>query len=70
MLTISLDTDTEARLAERARMKGLSEEAFVRLLIGDGLDDLDDIQMATDRLAHRLPPLTSALARQALGLDD
>jgi hypothetical protein len=70
MLTISLDTETEARLAERARAKGLSEEAFVRLLIGDGLDDLDDMQMAVDRLGNRLPPLTSAEARQALGLDD
>jgi hypothetical protein len=70
MLTISLDTETEARLTERARTKGLSEEAFVRLLIGDGLDDLDDTQMAADRLGNPLPPLTNAQARQALGLDD
>jgi hypothetical protein len=70
MLTISLDTDTEARLAEQARTRGLSEEAFVVLLIGDGLDELGDFQMAIDRLDHRLPSLTSAQARQALGLDD
>jgi predicted DNA-binding protein len=70
MLTISLDTDTEARLTEQARTRGLSEEAFVRLLIEDALDERDDIQMATDRLGHPLRPLTSAEARQALGLDD
>ena len=70
MLTFSLDTETAARLADRARTRGLSEEAFVRLLIEDGLDELDDMQMATDRLGHRLPPLTGAQARQALDLDD
>jgi predicted DNA-binding protein len=70
MLTISLDTDTEARLVEQARTRGLSEEAFVRLLIEDGLDERDDIRMATDRLGAPLPTLTIAQARQALGLDD
>jgi predicted DNA-binding protein len=70
MLTISLDPDTERRVAERARTRGLSDAEFVRALIGDGLDDLDDIQMAADRLGRPLPPLTSAQAREALGLDD
>jgi predicted DNA-binding protein len=59
MLTISLDTETEARLAERARTRGLSKEAFIRLLIRDGLDDLDDTQMAAPRLGNPLPPLAN-----------
>ena len=70
MLTLSLDSDTERRLTERARARGLSDVEFIRALIEDGLDDLDDIQMAADRLNCPLPPLTSAQARQALGLDD
>ena len=70
MLTISLDTETEARLAKQARTRGLSEEPFERLLIGDALGDLVDTQMAADRLGNLLQPLTNTQARQALGLDD
>ena len=69
-LTLTLDSPTEQRVAEQARARGMSESAFVRALIGEALDDLDDTQMATDRLTNPLPPLTSAQARQALGLDD
>ncbi len=57
MLTISLDTEIKARITERARTRGLSDEVFVRILIGDGL-------------GNPLPPLTNAQVRQALGLDD
>lgn len=69
-LTLILDPSTEQRVAEQAHARGQSEAEFVRALIGDALDDLEDIQMATDRLTNRLPPLSSAQARQALGLDD
>ena len=69
-LTLTLDTNTEQRVAEFAHARGVSEVEFVQTLIDEGLDDLSDIQMATDRLTNRLPPLSSAQARQALGLDD
>ena len=70
MLSFSLDDDTEKRVAARARAVGLAEVEFLRALIDEALDDLDDIQMATDRLNDPLPPLTSTQARQALGLED
>jgi len=69
-LTLTLDPPTEQRVAEQARVRGMSETAFVRSLIGEALDDLEDIQVAADRLTNPLPPLSSAQARQALGLDD
>jgi predicted DNA-binding protein len=43
---------------------------LVRELIEASLDDLDDIQMAVERLEHPQKPLTGAEARKALGLDD
>ncbi len=70
MPLISLEAATEQRLSERARRAGLSEAELLRTLIEDGLDDLDDIQMAVERLETPLQPLTSAQARQILGLDD
>ena len=70
MLTVVLEADTEQRIAERARKQGISEVNLIRKLIEDSLDDLDDIQMAAERLSDPLPPLTSAEARKALGLED
>jgi predicted DNA-binding protein len=69
MLTIELEPEIERRVAERARNRGMSEADFVRALIEASLDDLDDVQMAAERLEHPLPPLTSAEARKVLGLD-
>jgi predicted DNA-binding protein len=70
MTTITLEPGTEQRIAERARRCGMSEADLIRTLIEEALDDLDDVQMATDRLNAPLQPLTSAQARQALGLED
>ena len=70
MPTIILEPVTEQRIAERARRDGISEVDLIRALIEEGLDDLDDAQMAVDRLGNPLHPLTSAEARQALGLED
>ena len=70
MPAIILEPATEQRIAERARNQGMSEAELIRTLIEDGLDDLDDTQMAVDHLNTPLQPLTSAQARQALGLED
>ena len=70
MPSIMLEPVTEQRLAERARREGVSEEDLLRALIEDGLDDLDDIQMAVERLNAPLQPLTSIQARARLGLED
>ena len=69
MLTLVPEPEIERRVAERARSRGMSEADFVRALIEASLDDLDDVQMAVERLEHPLPPLTGAAAHKALGLD-
>jgi predicted DNA-binding protein len=69
LVTLVLGPEIERRIAKLAKDRGLSEAEFVRTLIESSLDDLDDIQMAVERLEHPLQPLTSAEARKALGLD-
>lgn len=70
MSSILLEPAIEQRLAERARRDGMPKADLAQLLIEDGLDDLDDLQVAAERLARPVQPLTSAQARRALGLDD
>jgi predicted DNA-binding protein len=50
MVTLVLEPETERRITELARSQGLSEAEFVRTLIASSLEDLDDIQIAVERL--------------------
>ena len=70
MLTLTLEPELERRIIERARHRGVTESDLVRELIEASLDDLDDIQMAVERLEHAQKPLTGAAVHKALGLDD
>ena len=70
MLSVSLPAAVEQRLSELAKSRGLSESELARELIEASIDDLDDIEMAADRLHRRQPALTAEQARKALGLDD
>jgi len=70
MISLTLDPNIERRLAELARGRGTSEAELARELIEASLDDIDDIAMAAGRLENRLPPVSAAAARSALGLDD
>jgi predicted DNA-binding protein len=56
MPAIILEPATEQRIAERARRHGVSEVDLIRTPIEDGLNDLDDAQMAADRLNDPLQP--------------
>jgi predicted DNA-binding protein len=70
MLSVSLPAEIEQRLAELAKSRGLSEGELAREFIEASIDDLDDIQLAVNRLENRQPALTAEQARKALGLDD
>jgi predicted DNA-binding protein len=70
MLSVSLSPDTEQRLTELAKSRGLCEAQLARELIEASIEDLDDLRMAVGRLENRQPPLTAQQARKALGLDD
>ena len=70
MLLVSLPAAVEQRLSELAKSRGLSESELARELIEASIEDLDDIEMAVERLKYRQSALTSQEARKALGLDD
>ncbi len=70
MISVALKPEIEERLAELAKSRGLSESDFARELIETCIEDLDDIQMAVERLDDRQRALTAEQARKAVGLDD
>jgi predicted DNA-binding protein len=70
MISVSLSSHTGQRLTALAKNRGLSEAELARELIEASIEDLDDLQMAADRLENRQPALTAEQARKALGLDD
>jgi predicted DNA-binding protein len=70
VLSVSLPAAVERRLSTLAKRRGLSESELARELIEASIEDLDDIEMAVERLKHRQSALTSEEARKALGLDD
>ncbi len=70
MINILIAPDTEHRIADRARREGRAEADLIRSLIEDGLDELDDLEMALTRLGSPMQPQTSAQARKTPGLDD
>jgi predicted DNA-binding protein len=70
MVSLALNPDIERRLAELAKSRGVSDSDLARELIEASIEDLDDTEMAVNRLENRQPPLTAQQARKALGLDD
>jgi predicted DNA-binding protein len=70
MISLALNPDIERRLAELAKSRGVSDSDLARELIEASIEDLDDTEMAVNRLENRQPPLTAQQARKALGLDD
>ncbi len=69
MLSVTLDPDLENRLAALAKRRGQSDSDLARELIESSLEDIEDTQMASQRLETREPALSAADARKALGLD-
>jgi predicted DNA-binding protein len=70
MISLALNPDIERRLAELAKSRGVSDSDLARELIEASIEDLDDTEMAVNRLENRQPSLTAQQARKALGLDD
>ena len=50
MLAVNLPADLEQRLDELARKTGRSKNDYVRDAINEHLDDLEDLQLAEERL--------------------
>jgi RHH-type rel operon transcriptional repressor/antitoxin RelB len=70
MLSLRLDPETESRLAALASLTGRTKTFYLRELIEENLDDLEDRYLAEARLEQRYTPITSSQMRKDLGLDN
>lgn len=73
-LSIRLDEETGGRLDRLAKATGRTKAFYVRKLIEDNLDDMEDYYLAAEAMAlsrkKGAKPLSSEEARRELGLDD
>ena len=69
MLSLRLDPDVERRLDALARMTGRTKSFYVRALIEENLEDIEDRYIAEARLEKPGPTFTSRQVRKELGLD-
>jgi RHH-type transcriptional regulator, rel operon repressor / antitoxin RelB len=69
MLSLRLAPDIERRLDELARRTGRTKHFYVRELIEESLEDLEDRYIAEARLEKRGPTLTSRQVRKELDLE-
>lgn len=69
MLSVRLDPELEKRLDLLAEITGRSKSYYVRQLLEEHIEDLEDRYIAEHRLENRQPSLTSQEVRETLGLD-
>jgi RHH-type transcriptional regulator, rel operon repressor / antitoxin RelB len=70
MLSITLDPEIERRLSEVAKLTGKTEADYVRGLIAQDIEDLEDLRIAEERFATLGRTFTLDEVRKELGLDD
>ena len=70
MLSLRLSPETDQRLSRLASMTGRTKSYYVRELIDENLEDLEDRYIAKARLEARQTPLTSKQMREKLGLNN
>jgi predicted DNA-binding protein len=70
MATIVVPEKLKKRIQELAKENGMSEQAFVEEAILSFLEDIEDAQLAMERLEAGEEPIPLAEAKKMLGLDD
>ena len=70
MTSVRLSEDVEARLNALAAITGRTKTFYIKKLIDDYIDDLEDVYLAIHRLEHPSDTMTSQAVRQELALDD
>ena len=70
MTSLRLDKEIENRLANLAKATGRTKTFYIRKLIEEHIDDLEDRYIAEKRLENPAKRLTSKEMRQKLGLED
>jgi RHH-type rel operon transcriptional repressor/antitoxin RelB len=70
MASLRLDKELENRLDHLAKMTGRTKTFYIRQLIEQHIDELEDRYIAESRLENPADRLTSKEMRQNLGLDN
>ncbi len=70
MTSIRLDKDLDSRLTRLATLTGRTKSFYIRRLIEDHIDELEDRFIAEHRLENPAERMTSRDMRRDLGLDD
>ncbi len=73
-ISVRLDEETGKRLDRLAKETGRTKAFYIRKMIEDRIDDMENYYLAAERLAQSRNSssrsLTSAEARRELGLED
>ena len=69
MTSLRLDKEIENRLEHLAKVTGRTKTFYIRKLIEEHIDDLEDRYIAEERLENPDQRLTSKKMRQELGLE-
>lgn len=70
MTSLRLDPDIEKRLSMLAAQTGRTKTYYIRQLLEEHLDELEDLYLAENRLERPAKSYSSAEVRRELGLDD
>ena len=70
MASLRLGDELENRLDHLAKITGRTKTYYIRMLIEDHLDDLEDRFIAEQRLEKPAERLSSKRIRQELGLEN
>ena len=70
MASLRLGDELESRLDHLAKITGRTKTYYIRMLIEDHLDDLEDRFIAEQRLEKPAERLSSKQMRQELGLEN
>jgi RHH-type rel operon transcriptional repressor/antitoxin RelB len=68
MLAIRLDPEIESRLEKLAKKTGRTKTFYAREAILEHLDDLEDVYLASQRLAERAKTYSADDVKHELGL--
>ncbi len=69
MTSLRLDKETENRLSHLAKATGRTKTFYIRKLIEEHIDDLEDRYIAEQRLENPAKRISSKEMRQHLGLE-
>jgi len=70
MTSLRLDKETDSRLTKLAQVTGRTKSFYIRQLLEEHLDDLEDRYIAEQRLEQPEERLTAREMRQELGLEN